>query len=131
VRFVIHGAGAVGGVVGAQLARNGHEVLLIARGPHLDRIRSTGLRIETPAGGETLRIPAVGHPSDAGLGEGDVVLLAVKSQDTVDALDALRGATDRSLPIVCLQNGVDNERQALRRFADVYGVCVMLPALHL
>jgi 2-dehydropantoate 2-reductase len=131
VRFVVLGAGAVGGVVGAQLARNGHDVLLVARGPHLETIRRDGLRLDTPAGNATLRIPAVAHPGEAALDEGDVVLLAVKSQDTVGALDAVRAGGGDHLPVVCFQNGIDNERQALRRFRQVYGVCVMLPALHI
>ena len=61
----------------------------------------------------------------------DVALLAVKSQHTVSALDALANAAGPSVPVVCVQNGVANERMALRRFDDVYGICVMCPASHL
>ena len=52
----------------------------------------------------------------------------MKSQDTVAALEAL-GSAD--VPVACLQNGVANERAALRRFERVYGVVVMCPAGHL
>lgn len=131
MRFIVYGAGAVGGVIGGQLARHGHDVVLIARGPHLEALRSNGLRLDTPNDSETLDVPAVGHPSEANITSRDVVLLAVKSQATVDALDQLRAATDGPVPVACLQNGVANEPEALRRFPDVYGVCVMLPALHL
>ena len=48
VRFVIFGAGAIGGVVGARLAQAGRDVVLIARGAHYDAIREHGLRIEDP-----------------------------------------------------------------------------------
>ena len=58
-------------------------------------------------------------------------MLAVKSQDTGAVLTDLRAAGVTDQPIVCMQNGVDNERQALRLFPNVYGVCVMLPADHL
>src|SRR5690606_8009758 len=61
----------------------------------------------------------------------DVVLLAVKSQHTQAALESLQAAAPPSTPVVCLQNGVANERTALRHFARVYGVCVMRPAAHL
>ncbi|HEY5155531.1 MAG TPA: ketopantoate reductase C-terminal domain-containing protein, partial [Acidimicrobiales bacterium] len=61
----------------------------------------------------------------------DVVLLAVKSNDTVAVLEELEVVADPSTAIVCLQNGVANEREALRRFANVYGVCVMCPASYL
>jgi 2-dehydropantoate 2-reductase len=64
---------------------------------------------------------------EVGLGDGDVVLLAVKGQDTRAAFDGI----PPDLPIACLQNGVANERELLRRFAHVYAVPVMLPALHL
>jgi 2-dehydropantoate 2-reductase len=65
----------------------------------------------------------------------DVVLLAVKSQDTSGVLHDLVGALAQAgrpgVPIVCLQNGVANERTALRWFADVYAVTVMAPTEHM
>src|SRR4051812_43016153 len=48
VRFVVYGAGAVGGVVGARLFQSGADVVLVARGPHHDVIGSDGLRLEAP-----------------------------------------------------------------------------------
>jgi len=60
-----------------------------------------------------------------------VALLAVKSQDTELALRQLSASAPRSVTIVCVQNGVANEPTALRRFAHVYGICVMCPASHL
>jgi 2-dehydropantoate 2-reductase len=129
-RFVIYGAGAVGGVIGARLHEHGHEVVLIARGDHLRAIERDGLRIESPDAETTLRIPAVESPSAVEFGKGDVVMLSVKSQDTADAARTLATVTTQ-VPIVCAQNGVENERTALRLFPDVYGVHVMLPASHL
>ena len=131
MRFVVVGAGAVGGVVGARLAQHGHDVVLVARGPHLEAIRADGLRLDSPDGSVTIVIDAVADPAAAGIEAGDVVLLAVKSQDTPAALDALAAAAPATVPVVCLQNGVANEREALRRFRDVYGCCVMSPTNHL
>jgi 2-dehydropantoate 2-reductase len=132
VRYVVYGAGAVGGVVGARLAQAGHDVALIARGAHLAAIQNTGLRLITPAEDVTLQIPAAEGPAQLEVGrDGDIVLLAVKSQDTVGALEALRAAGAGAVPIVCLQNGVENERAALRRFSDVYGAVVIAPTNHL
>jgi 2-dehydropantoate 2-reductase len=128
VRFVVYGAGAVGGVIGGRLAEQGYEVVLIARGEHLSAIERTGLRVESPEGTTTLRLAAVAHPSQMELRDGDVVLLAVKSQDTEAALQALAASASSSIPVVCAQNGVANERAALRRFRHVYGMHVMLPA---
>lgn len=129
-RFVVFGAGAIGGVVGARLAQSGHDVALVARGAHLEAIAHDGLRIDDPDASATLRLRATDDVSTLSLGDDDVVLLAVKGQDTPAALDALAPAGP-DLPIVCLQNGVANETAALRRCRHVYGVTVMCPATHL
>jgi 2-dehydropantoate 2-reductase len=131
VKFVIYGAGAIGGVVGAALHARGHDVTLIARGPHLQAIRDRGLRVERPEGAEVVSIPVAGHPSEVPIGSEDVVLLTMKSQGTAEALEALTGCADPSAAVLCVQNGVANERRALRRFRRVYGVPVMCPAAHL
>jgi 2-dehydropantoate 2-reductase len=131
VRFVVYGAGAVGGVIGGRLAEHGHNVALIARGAHYDAIHAHGLTVESPDGTVTTPVAVVDHPSRLDLTDDDVVILAMKSQDTADALEALAAVVGPTTPIVCAQNGVENERAALRRFANVYAVCVMLPAVHL
>lgn len=131
MRFVVYGAGAVGGVVGGRLFEHGHEVTLIARGAHLDAINARGLRIDSPIGSATVEVPAVGSPLGVDWHGDEVVLLGMKSQDTVAALEALRVAAPPSVAIVCLQNGVANEREALRRFEHVYAITVMSPTGHL
>ncbi len=132
MRFVVYGAGAVGGVVGGRLAQAGHDVVLIARGDHHDAIRDEGLRLVTAdAEPITLSIPVVSHPAGVDFRDDDVVLLSMKSQHTGKALSALSATAPPSISVVCVQNGVANEPAALRLFADVYGVCVVLPALHL
>jgi 2-dehydropantoate 2-reductase len=132
MRFVIYGAGAIGGVIGARLHQSGYEVALIARGRHLEAIRREGLILETPEERSALPLAAAEHPAELDVGRpGDVVMLAVKGQDTAGALDALRAAGPVPVPVVCLQNGVENERVALRRIPSVYGAAVMLPAAHL
>jgi len=131
MRFVVYGAGAVGGVVGALLHRAGHEVVLIARGDHLAAIQADGLRLETPTGATVQPIPAVAFPVDLDWRTDDVVLLAVKSDATLDAVSSLAAAAPAGIALVCLQNGVANEPTALRWFEHVYGVCVMAPTGHL
>jgi len=130
MRFVVMGAGAIGGVVGGRLAEHGHDVVLVARGAHRTAIATDGLLIRSPDGEARVDVPVVGHPDELDLGADDVVLLAVKGQDTRAALDALAGGPT-ALAIACLQNGVDNERQVLRRTPNTYAVPVMLPATHL
>ena len=130
MRFVVLGAGAIGGVVGGRLAQHGHDVLLIARGAHYEAIRDRGLRLDSPDDSITLRVPVVDNPEQIGWTPDDVLLLATKTQDTESALDALHGAP-RTLPIFCVQNGVANERMAADRFDSVYAVFVWCPADYL
>jgi 2-dehydropantoate 2-reductase len=90
VRYIIIGAGAVGGSISACLSASGHHVVLVARGSHYEAIRDNGLRFETPDSVEVVQVPVVSDPSDAHITADDVVLLAVKSQDTEGALSSLR-----------------------------------------
>jgi 2-dehydropantoate 2-reductase len=131
MRFVVFGAGAIGGVVGARLHQAGHRVSLIARGAHLEAIRERGLTLADPSGSTALEIEAFGSPAELHWEGDEVVALAMKGQDTAAALGALRAVAPPGTPVVCMQNGVDNERRALRLFANVYGAVVMLPAAHI
>ncbi|MEU6713668.1 2-dehydropantoate 2-reductase [Nonomuraea sp. NPDC046802] len=125
MRYIVIGAGAVGGTIGARLHQGGHEVVLVARGAHYEALKRDGLRLITPESSETLDIPAADGPVPTR--DDDVLVLATKSQDTIAAL----APWPSDLPVVCAQNGVDNERTVLRRFERVYGMCVWLPAQHL
>ena len=129
MRFVVYGAGAIGGAIGGRLAQHGHDVVLIARGPHFEALRDRGLRLVDPDAETILAIPVVDDPRGIEWRADDIVILAMKTQDTAAALRAL--PHDADLAIVCAQNGVENERLALRRFSRVYAVCVMLPSTHL
>ncbi|UDY37053.1 ketopantoate reductase family protein [Dermatobacter hominis] len=129
MRYVVLGAGGIGGTIGGRVFEHGHDVVLVARGAHLEALRDRGLELRSPQGTVVLPIPAVADASELALGSADVVLLATKTQDTVAALATLDGAPD--VTVVCAQNGVQNERMALRRVADVHGMCVALPASHL
>lgn len=131
MRYIIYGAGGIGGTIGARLFQNHKEVILIARGEHLRAIQGKGLIFKTPLETVTLPIPCVGHPSDITFNSGDVVFLCMKSQHTLQALEDLRDTAGQDIPVICCQNGVDNERMAARRFSHVYGMVVMLPASHL
>ena len=90
MRFIVYGAGGVGGVVGARLAQHGHDVVLIARGAHYEAIRAGGLRIESPDAVVTVRLPVFNRPDQLSFAKSDFVLLAMKSQDTLHAVDTPR-----------------------------------------
>lgn len=127
----MYGAGAIGGLVGGRLFEHGHDVVLIARGIHGRAIADRGLTIVSATGTSMVSAPVVEHPSAIEFRADDAVMLAMKSQDTASALDALVAAAPPTVAVVCLQNGVANERAAMRFFAQVYAVPVMCPATHL
>jgi 2-dehydropantoate 2-reductase len=129
--FVIYGAGAVGGAIGGRLAQHGHDVVLIARGAHAAALRSDGLRLASPDETVVVRARVAEHPGEVGLTGDDVVVLAMKSQDTESAVRDLVATAPAAVTVVCAQNGVANERMALRHFEHVVAMCVMLPAAHL
>jgi 2-dehydropantoate 2-reductase len=131
MRFVVVGAGAVGGVLGARLAQHGFDVVLVARGAHGDTIARNGLTLRTPAETVTVKVPVVSSVADLEWRDGDVALVAVKSQATAGVMDELAAVVDPRTPVVCVQNGVENERVALRRFANVYAVPVLSPTGYL
>ncbi|MBA3232774.1 MAG: ketopantoate reductase family protein [Propionibacteriales bacterium] len=130
MRYVVYGAGAVGGVVGALLHQAGQEVVLIARGAHHDAISRDGLRLETPAGASTVHVVVVEAPDLFDWRADDLVLLGVKSDATAACAAALSVAAPPTVAVVSLQNGVANESTLLRWFERVYGVCVMAPTGH-
>lgn len=128
MRYIIYGAGAVGGVIGSALHEIGRDVILVTRGAHFEIVRNKGLTIETLHGSKTLSIPAVRSVHEVRIDERDCVVLTMKSQDTEEALRDLAKTASRNVRIYCAQNGVENERLALRRFGSVYAVLTLLPA---
>jgi len=127
VRFVVYGAGAIGGFVAARLGLADIPVTLIARGEHALAIRKNGFQVLTPDNDYQVPLDVIESAADIHAGNDTFVLLCVKSHSTTAALRELRNALPDSTPVACLQNGVDNERQAARLFAHVYGVSVMCP----
>ena len=131
MRFVVVGAGAVGGVVGGLLARHGHDVAFVARGEHGAHIAEHGLTVSTPTEDWVVRTAVAPTSGELGVESADVVLIAVKSQDTDGVLADLAAAGSPATAVVCLQNGVANEVRAAEIFENVYAVPVMCPTLHL
>ncbi|QQS45987.1 MAG: 2-dehydropantoate 2-reductase [Acidobacteriota bacterium] len=122
MRFIIHGAGAVGSLIGGRLAESGRDVLLVARQPHIEAINRNGLRILDEHGERIVKnLPAVDAPSRIIPGYDDVIFLTVKTAQTPASVQALRERYSEETPVFCFQNGVRNEELASRRFKHVYG----------
>src|SRR5262245_60110601 len=129
MRFIIHGAGAIGSVVGGKLAESGAEVILIAREAHAAAINCNGLHIKSRNGDWRIKnLRAVTEPTQIVPRAGDVVIITVKSGQTGDSVQHLRETFPEDTSIVCLQNGVRNEELAQRRFLHVYGAMAGISA---
>ena len=131
MRYVVYGAGAVGGVIGGRLHLAGSPVTLIARGEHLVAIRAHGLVLDAGDGRHRVEAPATDTAAEVGWTDDTVVVLAVKSHQAAAALADLRSHAPADVTVVCATNGIATEVATLRLFARTYAVCVMLPATHL
>lgn len=106
LRIAIVGSGGVGGYFGGRLAAAGADVTFIARGAHLQALRTHGLRLESPKG--DLHLPHVSATEDTStLAPVDVVLFAVKLYDAESAARLLPPLIGADTVVVPLQNGVD------------------------
>src|SRR3546814_12175214 len=98
--------GGVGGFYGAKLAEAGHDVVLIARGRHLEAIREHGLSIENLSDGRVSRSAVAVTDDPASIGRADLILFAVKLWDTAAAIDMVAPIVDEETTLLSLHNGV-------------------------
>ncbi len=103
-RIVIAGAGAIGGYIGARLARAGSDVVLFARGPHLRAMQQNGLRVLSPDGDFEVRPEVSGDL--ASIGPADVVFLGVKAHSLTALAPQLRPLFKDDTVVVSTQNGI-------------------------
>jgi 2-dehydropantoate 2-reductase len=114
MRIGVVGAGGVGGLVAALLARAGHDVAVVARGATLAAIRARGLRIDSPLGAFDARVDA--GPIEA-LAPVEALLLAVKAWQVPEIAASAGRMLAPGAIAVPLQNGVDAPDQC----ADALG----------
>ena len=110
------GAGAVGTYYGALLARGGHDVTLVARGPHLDAMARAGRATVREADGTLWEVPVHAVAEPAGPAP-DLVVVTTKSHHTLAAARALAPVVGEGTTVLSLQNGVEN----VGRLASVLG----------
>jgi 2-dehydropantoate 2-reductase len=104
VRIVIVGAGAIGGYIGARLAARDADVVLYARGPHLEAMRTRGLRVKSADGDFEVRPQVTGDL--ATVGPADVVFLGVKAHHLPDIAPRIQPLLGPETVVVSTQNGV-------------------------
>ncbi len=106
MRFLVWGAGAIGGTIGAHLARAGHDVAVVdADADHVRAMNASGLRVTGPLADFTVRMPAFA-PRDI-TGDWETVVLATKAHHTAHALDQLRPHIAPHGCVVSAQNGLN------------------------
>ena len=105
MKVCVVGAGAIGGYLAVRLARAGHEVAVVARGPHLAAIRERGLTL-LEAGEELTAAPAAATDRIADLGAQDFVLLALKAHQIEAVVHDLPALLGPDTVLVTLQNGI-------------------------
>jgi 2-dehydropantoate 2-reductase len=141
-RYVIIGAGAIGGTVGGVLTRAGVPTVLVARGRHAEVLAAAGMTLRTPDGTFHTPVTAASGTEQVRLTERDVLVFTTKTQQLDAALqewvdqpvhgpDGVVGTAGERLPAMTALNGVAAEEKALRYFRRVFGICVWLPAVHL
>lgn len=105
MRIMIVGAGAIGGFLACQLQDGGHEVSVVARGPHLDAIKANGLRLRSvDATEKTVHLNASDTPET--LGSQDLIITTVKAPALPDILKKIRPVIDFGTPVITAMNGV-------------------------
>jgi len=127
MRIAVVGAGGVGGAYGAALAGAGANVTFIARGAHLDAMKSRGLKLESPRGNIHL-LPTQATDDPHAVGPVDVVLFCVKLWDVESAGQAIKPLIGKDTAVIPLQNGVDAAdrlMQILGRQSMMGGVAVI------
>ncbi len=107
MKIVVMGPGGVGGYFGARLAVAGNDVTFVARGAHLEAMRSKELRLDSEIG--SLHLDPVKVVADAAqIPAADAILFAVKMRDTESAAESLRGLVAEGATIFTFQNGVES-----------------------
>jgi 2-dehydropantoate 2-reductase len=118
VKILVYGAGGVGAFYGALLARGGHQVHFVARGPQLEALRERGLRITSFTLGE-VTVPSLVATSSAAEASGvELALVCVKAHQTAAILDDLATVVGPDTLVVALQNGVEADGILAGRFGS-------------
>src|SRR5438477_239397 len=104
MRICVYGAGAIGGLIAAWLARSGQGVSVVARGAQLQAIQRHGLRVRSKGEVESFQIKAEADP--AKLGTQDYVLVTVKAQSLTHVAESISPLLDKDTSVVTAMNGV-------------------------
>jgi 2-dehydropantoate 2-reductase len=104
VKIAVLGAGAIGGFLGARLARAGVDIVLIARGPHLKAMKDSGLRVIEGGGDWTVRVEAT--DDFAAMQDADAVFVTLKAHSLPPVAERMAANLREDTAVVSAQNGI-------------------------
>lgn len=113
LKVLCFGAGAIGSYVGGSLATRGHEVHFLDRPEAIEKIKKLGIRLVLPEGSYDLAPDYLWSSLDEAIQKNqfDFSIVAVKSFDTETLIESWLEQKDFLPPVLCLQNGVENEKK--------------------
>lgn len=141
-RYIIVGAGAIGGMLSAGFCRADVDHVLVARGSQADALEKAGLTVRTPRETLTAHPTVVRSAAQVNLHPDDVIILAVKTQQVPTALSEWAdrpvedehgtqlGTAGECLPLMLFLNGTDAQEQAPRWFRTVSTTVIYTPAVY-
>lgn len=104
MKICVYGAGAIGGYMGAQLARAGAEVSFVARGPHLAAMQANGVRLQVDGEEHTVKVRCTNNPAE--LGPQDYVIIALKAHSVPGVVDLMPPLLGPDTAVVTAVNGL-------------------------
>jgi 2-dehydropantoate 2-reductase len=111
MRILVFGAGAIGTYIGGSMALAGEDVVFLERPEVADALLKTGLKLGLPDGEKAVEKPVLVTSLEEAFKTGrfDLAVLAIKGFDTAGLLETMRPMLDSIPPVLCFQNGVENE----------------------
>src|ERR1700753_3014378 len=104
MKICVYGAGAIGGYMGAQLARAGADVSFVARGPHLAAMQANGVKLQIDGDEHIVKVRCTNNPAE--LGPQDVVIIALKAHSIPGVVDLMAPLLGPETTVVTAVNGL-------------------------
>ena len=104
MKICIYGAGAIGSYLGAELALNGFQVTLIARGPHLEAMRTRGLTLLVEGEKKVVQVACTDDPAQ--VGSQDYVIITLKAHSVSPVVEQMVPLLGPETAVVTAQNGI-------------------------
>ena len=121
MRIVVIGTGGVGGYFGARLTEAGENVTFVARGAHLEAIKSRGLTVYSALGDMHLKdVQCTENTRD--IGHADIVMIAVKLWATDEAIQAAKPLLGKNTGIISFQNGILAEESLIAAYSSQHAM---------